>query len=92
MATINIETKFDIKDNAFAFVDGEIHNVIVDRIELHVERFGIKNTIQNIRVVYLATTTDAKFNSQHRFHDETLYTKDELKEYVNKYFEDYDNN
>lgn len=87
MATINVKTKFDIGDSVFGFVDGEIHNLIIDRIEISIEKFGKDNTIQNNRIVYLATTTDAKFNHQHRIDNESLYTKEELKEHINKYFE-----
>lgn len=87
MAIINVKTKFDIGDSVFGFVDGEIHNLIIDRIEISIERFGKNNTIQNNRIVYLATTTDAKFNSQHRIHNEALYTEEELKEHIRKYFE-----
>ena len=87
MATINVKTKFDIGDLVFGFVNGEVHNLIIDRIEISIERFGKDNLYQNNRIVYLATTTDAKFNHQHRFYDETLYTENELKEHVNNYFE-----
>lgn len=92
MTTINVKTKFDIGDSVFGFVDGEIHNLIIDRIEISVERFGKDNPYQNNRIIYLATTTDVNFNHQHRFPNETLYTKEEIKEYINKYFENYDNN
>lgn len=87
MATINVKTKFDIGDSVFGFVDGEIHNLVINRIEISIERFSPDNPIQNNRIVYLATTTDAKFNAQHRIRNEALFTKDELKEYINKYFE-----
>ena len=40
MATINVKTKFDIGDSVFGFVDGEIHNLVIDRIEISIERFG----------------------------------------------------
>ena len=87
MATINVKTKFDIGDSVFGFVDGEIHNLVIDRIEINIERFFPDNPIQNNNIVYLATTTDAKFNVQHRIKNEALFTEDELKEYINKYFE-----
>lgn len=86
MATINVKTKFDIGDSVFGFVDGEIHNLIINRIEISVARFSPNNPTQTNQIVYLATTTDAKFNSQHRINDEALYTEEELKEYINKYF------
>ena len=91
MATINVKTKFDIGDSVFGFVDGEIHALIINRIEISVERFGKDNQYQNNKIIYLATTTDAEFNHQHRFYNETLYTKEEIKEYINKYFENYGN-
>jgi len=91
MATINIKTKFDIGDSVFGFVDGEIHHVIIDRIEISVERFNADNPIQNNKIIYLATTTDAKYNHQCKFYNETLFTEDECKEYINKYFENYGN-
>lgn len=87
MATINVKTKFDIGDSVYGFVDGEVHNLIIDRIDISVERFSASDPIQNNKIVYLATTTDAKYNSQYRFHNETLYTEEELKEYINNYFE-----
>ncbi len=87
MATINVKTKFDIGDSAFGFVDGEIHNLVINRIEISVERFSLDSSRQNNKIVYLATTTDAKFNIQHRIKDEALFTEEEIKEYINKYFE-----
>ena len=87
MATINVETKFDIGDSVFGFVDGEIHNLVIDRIEISVERFSSDSPMQNNKIVYLATTTDAKFNIQHRIKNESLFTADELNEDINKYFE-----
>jgi hypothetical protein len=86
MAIINVKTKFDIGDSVFGFVDGEIHNLVIDRIEISIERFGKNNPIQNNKIVYLATTTDAKFNTQHRINDEALFTEEELKGYIDKYF------
>lgn len=86
MATINVKTKFDIGDSVFGFIDGKIHNLIIDRIEINVERFDSDNPIQNNRIVYLATTTDAEYNHQCRIYSENLFTEEELKEYVNKYF------
>lgn len=87
MTTINVKTKFDIGDSVYGFVDGEIHNLVIDRIEIHVERFSPDSPMQNNTIVYLATTTDAKFNSQHRINNEALFTEEELKEYINNYFE-----
>lgn len=87
MATINFKTKFDVGDSVFGFVDGEIHNLIIDRIEISVEKFGKDNPVQRNKIIYLATTTDAEFNIQHRIKNEALFTEEELKEYINKYFE-----
>ena len=86
MATINVKTKFDIGDSVYGFVDGEIHNLVINRIEIGIERFSPDSPMQNNTIVYLATTTDAKFNSQHRIHNEALFTEEELKEYINNYF------
>jgi hypothetical protein len=91
MATINIKTKFDIGDSVFGFVDEEIHNLVIDRIEISVEKFGKDNPTQRNRIVYLATTTDAEFNIQHRIKNEALFTEEELKEHINKYFDNYGN-
>lgn len=90
MAIIDIKTKFDVGDSAFGFVDGEIHNVIIDRIEIGVERYCKEDPTQVNRITYLATTTDAQYKRQCRFPNETLYTEDELKEYVNNYFNYFD--
>lgn len=87
MTTINVNTKFDIGDSVYGFVEGEIHNLIIDRIEITVEKFGKDNPTQRNRIVYLATTTDAKFNTQHRIKDESLFTEEDIKEYINNYFE-----
>lgn len=87
MATINVKTKFDIGDSVFGFVDGGLHNLIINRIEISVERFSPDKPIQRNKIVYLATTTDAEFNHQHRINSESLFTEEELKEYINKYFE-----
>ena len=87
MATISVETRFDIGDSVFGFVDGELHNLIINRIEISVERFSLDTSRQNIEIVYLATTTDAEFNHQHRINSKSLFTEEELKEYVNEYFE-----
>ena len=87
MVTINVKTKFDIGDSVFGFVDGEIHNLVIDRIEISVEKFGKDNPTQRNRIVYLATTTDAEFNIQHRIKNESLFTEEELKEYISQYFE-----
>lgn len=88
MATINVTTKFDIGDSVFGFVDGEIHNLIINRIEIDVERFS---KVQNNKIIYLATTTDADFNYQHRIKNEALFTEEELKEHIDKYFRIYNN-
>lgn len=87
MATINVETKFDVGDSVYGFVDGEIHELVIDRIEIRVERFGKDNPMQNNKIAYLATTTDAKFNHQLRMNNESLFTEEALKEYINRYFE-----
>lgn len=93
MATIQITTKFNIGDSVFGFVNGEIHNLIIDKIRIStdVSKSEKDNLIQDDKIVYLATTTDAKFNSQRIFYNESLYTKEEVKEYINKYFENYTN-
>ena len=91
MATINVKTKFDIGDSVFGFVDGEIHNLVIDRIEISVERFSPDRPIQNNKIVYLATTTDAKFNHQYRINDEALFTEEKIKEHINNYFENRNN-
>lgn len=87
MATINVNTKFDVGDSVYGFIDGEIHNLVIDRIEISVERFSPDSPMQNNKIVYLATTTDAKFNTQHRIYNESLFTEEEIKEYINNYFE-----
>lgn len=87
MATISVKTRFDIGDSVFGFVDGELHNLVIDRIEISIAKFSLGMPAQNIKIVYLATTTDAEFNHQHRINSESLFTEEELKEYVNKYFE-----
>ena len=51
MGTINVKTKFDIGDSVFGFVDGEIHNLIIDRIEISIERFNaarVGATVENL--------------------------------------------
>lgn len=83
-----IETRFDVGDSVFGFVDGKVHNLVIDRIEISFERFGKGNPYTNYKIVYLATTKDAeKYNCQHRFTEGTLFTEEELKNHVNEYFE-----
>ena len=91
MATINIKTKFDIGDSVFGFVDEEIHNLFIDRIEISVERFSPVSPMQNNKITYLATTTDARYNRQYRINNEALFTEEELKEHINNYFENRNN-
>lgn len=86
MATINVETKFDIGDSVFGFVDGEIHNLVIDRIEVSIARYKDDNPYNQINIIYLATTTDAVFNHQNRFKEGQLFTEDEVKSYIEKYF------
>ena len=86
-----IKTKFEIGDSAFGFVEGEIHNVIVDRIEINFVRFNKDESNRHTKydVTYLATTTDCeKFNHQYRFKEGTLFTEEEIKNYINNYFND----
>ena len=84
---IEIKTKFEIGDSVYGFADGELHNLEINRIEVSLARYGSNNPINNIQIVYLATTTDAENNYQHRFKECNLFTEDELKNYVDKYFE-----
>ena len=89
-----LKTKFDIGDSVYGFVDGEVHNLIVDRIEISFERFDSynPNKYTNYKIVYLATTTDSKkSNYQHRFTEGTLFTEEELKNHVNEYFKNRNN-
>lgn len=82
-----LKTIFDIGDSVYGFVDGEVHNLVIDRIEINVERFCSSNPITNYKIIYLATTTDCeKSNHQHRFIEGTLFTEEELINHVNKYF------
>ena len=83
-----LKTKFEIDDLVFGFVDGEVHEVKIDRIEINFERFDKTNPkYTRCNTIYLATTTDAKYNLQHRFKENQLFNEEELKVYVNKYFE-----
>lgn len=83
-----LETRFDVGDSVYGFVDGLVHNLIIDRIEIDFERFGKGNPITKYKIAYLATTTDSKeFNCQHRFTEGTLFTEEELKNHVKEYFE-----
>lgn len=82
-----LKTKFDIDDLVFGFVDGEIHEVKIDRIEINFERFDkTRPEFTRYKTIYLATTTDAKCNFQHRFKENQLFNEEELKVYVNEYF------
>ena len=82
-----IKTKYDVDDLVYGFVDGEIHEVKIDRIEINFERFDKTNpSYTRCNTIYLATTTDAKFNLQHRFKEHQLFTEEKLKNYVNEYF------
>ena len=88
MKDINIKTKFDICDLVYGFPDKELHELKIDRIEVSTVKFGYigGNNKTNIKIIYLATTTDAEFNCQHKFTEEQLFTKEELKSYIDNYF------
>lgn len=85
MCEINVKTKFDIGDSVYGFPNNELHNLIVDRIEVSIERFS-DSKITRISTMYYATTIDSEFNSQYRFKERSLFTEDEIKSYVNDYF------
>jgi hypothetical protein len=73
-----LKTTFDIGDSVFGFVDGKVHNLIIDRIEINFERFckNDPDRYTKYKIVYLATTTDGeKFNCQHRFVEEHYLLK-----------------
>ena len=61
MNKIEIKTKFDTGDSVYGFPDKELHNLIIDRIEVHVAEFGKDTKYQNVKVTYLATPTDDKY-------------------------------
>jgi len=88
MKDINIKTKFDIGNLVYGFPDKELHELKIDRIEVSTAKFGYigGNNKTNIKIIYLATTTDAEFNCQHEFTEEQLFTKEELKNYIDNYF------
>ena len=88
MATINVKTKFDIGDSVFGFTDNGLHNVRIDRLEVSIARYNNDNPYNQIKIDYLATTTDVKFNLQHRFKEGQLFTEDEIKSYVENYFKE----
>ena len=90
MKDINIKTKFDIGDIVYGFPDKELHEFKIDRIEVSTAKFGWigGGDKTNIKIIYLATTTDAEFNAQNKFTEEQLFTKEELKDYINNYFID----
>lgn len=83
-----IKTKFDVDDLVYGFVDGELHQLKIDRIEISFERFGHKKPeYTRYNTTYLATTTDdKKYNLQHRLKENNIFTEEELKDYVNEYF------
>lgn len=83
-----LETRFDVGDSVFEFVNGQVHNLVIDRIEINFERFGKTNNFTRYKVSYLATTRDCKdYNPQCRFTEGTLFTEEELKNHVKEYFE-----
>ena len=88
MKELTIKTKFDIGDTVYGFPDKELHQLVIDRIEINFARFGkdYKDGINKCEILYLATTKDAKNNFQHRFTEEQLFTEEELKIYINEYF------
>ena len=84
---IEIKTKFEIDDSVYGFTDGKLHNLRIDRIEINLARYGSSsNPINNHEVYYLATVMDDKSTYQRRFEECSLFIEDELKEYVNNYF------
>lgn len=92
MKDINIKIKFDIGDLVYGFPDKELHELKIDRIEVSTAKFGWigdSNKI-DIKITYLATTIDDKFNCQHEFTEEQLFTKEELKSHIDNYFRNKD--
>lgn len=88
MNELKIKTKFDIGDIVYGFPDKKLHQLVIDRIEISFARFGkeYKDGINQSRISYLATTKDSDNNIQHRFTEEQLFTEEELKNYINEYF------
>ena len=83
-----IKTKFDVDDIVYGFVDGKVHELTIDRIDVKFERFDKENpNFTRYETAYLATTKDAEFNCQHRFKEGTLFTEEEIIQHVNEYFE-----
>ena len=86
MAVIKVNTRFDIGESVYGFAENELHNLVIDRIEVSLARYRKDNPYNNIKVTYLATPTDAKFNVQQRYAEGQLFTKGELINYVAEYF------
>jgi hypothetical protein len=83
---IEIKTKFEIDDSVYGFTDGKLHNLRIDRIEINLARYGSSNPVNNYEVCYLTTVMDDKSTYQCRFRECSLFTEDELKKYINNYF------
>lgn len=86
MNTIEINTKFDIGDLVYGFTNGEVHKLIIDRIDITLARYNKDNPFNNFNIIYLATTIDESCNHQYRFSEKGLFTKDEIINLVNEYF------
>lgn len=87
MNKIEINTKFDIGDSVYGFPNNEVHKLVIDRIEISLARFNKNNAINDFRITYLATIIDATPSAQYRFNEKSLFTKEELIEYVNQFLQ-----
>lgn len=88
MNKIEINTKFDIGDSVYGFPNGELHKLIINRIEISLARFNKDNPFNTFNITYLATTIDGISHNQYRFGEKGLFTKDELLIHINDYFKD----
>lgn len=88
MNKIEINTKFDIGDSVYGFPNGELHKLIINRIEISLVKFNEDKPFNALNITYLATTIDVTNRNQYRFGEKGLFTKDELLIHINDYFKD----
>lgn len=84
---IPIKTKFNVHDIAYTFIEGEIHKVRVDRIEISIAIFAL-NENKNITtdaIKYFATIQDGTYDFQNTFKEKELYRQAELEKYMLDY-------
>lgn len=82
---IKINTKFDVGDNVWGFYNGIPKLLKIDYFDIEFKKFDRFNPMcAKCDIKYFATPVDNETNYQQAYMENSLYTKEELKDLVNK--------